>query len=182
MKRLVVGVALAVLAASPAWAALKVGDKAPDFTLPGAKAGAPFTYSLKSHLKQGPVVLYFFLGAFGSGCNIETHTFAEAADQYKALGASVIGVSRDEMGELTRFSSDTRYCSGKFPLAADAKGDVVRAYDAVFAAQPEYASRTSYVIAPNGKIIYEYTSLDPTKHVENTMAALKAWKAKGGKA
>ena len=180
MKRLLAGIALAALAAAPAYAAIKVGDKAPDFTAQASQAGKPFTYSLKAQLKKGPVVLYFYPAAFTSGCNIEAHEVAEATDQYKALGATVIGVSHDGIDKLNQFSADTRYCSGKFPVAADPTGTVIKSYDAVLAIKPEYANRTSYVIAPNGKVIYEYTSMDPSKHVENTMAALKAGKA-GGK-
>jgi peroxiredoxin len=48
-------------------------------------------------------------------------------------------------------------------------------YDAVLAKKPEYANRTSYVIAPTGVIIYSYTEMNPEKHVENTMAAVKKW-------
>ncbi len=54
---------------------------------------------------------------------------------------------------------------------------ITKSYDAVLAAKPEYANRTSYVIAPDGIIIYEYTSMNPDKHVENTMAAVQKWKA-----
>jgi peroxiredoxin Q/BCP len=61
-------------------------------------------------------------------------------------------------------------------VASDADQSITKAYDAVLAAKPEYANRTSYVIAPNGKIIYEYTAMDPTKHVDNTMAAVQKWK------
>ena len=180
MKRLLTSVVmLAALAAVPAHAALKTGAKAPDFTAQASQAGKPFTFSLKAQLKKGPVVLYFYPAAFTSGCNIEAHDFAEATDQYKALGATVIGVSHDGIEQLNKFSADTRYCSGKFPVAADPTGAVIKSYDAVLPIKPEYANRTSYVIAPNGTILYEYTALDPTKHVENTMAALKAWKAKG---
>jgi peroxiredoxin len=181
MKRLLAGIALAALAAAPAYAALKIGDKAPDFAAQASQAGKPFAFSLKNQLKKGPVVLYFYPAAFTTGCNIEAHNFADATPQYKALGATVIGVSHDGIEKLNKFSADTRYCSGKFPVAADPNGTVIKSYDAVLAVKPEYANRTSYVIAPNGKIIYEYTSMDPTKHVENTVAALKAWKAKGGK-
>ena len=179
MKRLLTGLALTALLALPAHAALKTGAKAPDFTAQASQAGKPFTFSLKAQLKKGPVVLYFYPAAFTSGCNIEAHDFAEATDRYKALGATVIGVSHDNIDKLNQFSADTRYCSGKFPVAADPNGTVIKSYDAVLPVKPEYANRTSYVIAPNGTILYEYTAMDPTKHVENTMAALKAWKTKG---
>jgi thioredoxin-dependent peroxiredoxin len=62
----------------PAAAALKAGDKAPDFTLDAALAGKAFRFSLRDALKQGPVVLYFFPAAFTSGCTLEAHLFAEA--------------------------------------------------------------------------------------------------------
>lgn len=180
MKRVLAGVAMAAVAgallAGPAWAALKVGAKAPDFTAQASQAGKPFTFSLKKQLHKGPVVLYFYPAAFTSGCNAEAHAFAEATPQYAALGATVIGVSHDDIDKLNKFSADTRYCSGKFPVVADPQGSVIKSYDAVLAAHPEYANRTSYVIAPNGTVLYEYTAMDPSKHVDNTMEAIKAWK------
>jgi peroxiredoxin len=53
----------------------------------------------------------------------------------------------------------------------------MKSYDAVLVLKPEYANRTSYVIAPTGKILYEYTDLNPEKHVANTMAAVQQWVA-----
>ena len=181
MKRVLAGVAMAAVAGAmitaPAWAALKVGAKAPDFTAQASQAGKPFTFSLKQQLRKGPVVLYFYPAAFTSGCNAEAHAFAEATPQYAALGATVVGVSHDDVDKLNKFSADTRYCSGKFPVVADPAGSVIKSYDAVLPVKPEYANRTSYVIAPDGKVIYEYTAMDPSKHVDNTMAAIKEWKA-----
>ena len=66
-------------------------------------------------------------------------------------------------------------CRNKFAVASDADGSIMKNYDAVLAAKPEYANRTSYVIAPTGEIIYSYTELKPDQHVENTMAAVKKW-------
>jgi peroxiredoxin len=180
MKSVIAGVATAAVAgamlAFPAWAALKVGARAPDFTAQASQAGKPFTFSLKKQLKKGPVVLYFYPAAFTSGCNAEAHAFADATPRFAALGATVIGVSHDGLDKLNKFSADTRYCSGKFPVVADPQGTVIKSYDAVLAAHPEYANRTSYVIAPGGTVLYEYTAMDPTQHVDNTLAALKAWK------
>jgi peroxiredoxin len=59
------------------------------------------------------VVLYFFPKAFTTGCTAEAHEFAEASDQFKALGATLIGMSADDIGTLHKFS--TQACSGKFP-------------------------------------------------------------------
>ena len=166
------GVATAV---APSSAALSTGSKAPSFTLPATQAGNVFTFSLAEALKKGPVVLYFYPAAFTPGCTIEAHDFAEAIDQYKALGATVIGVSHDALDTLKKFSVSD--CRSKFAVAADTNQEVMHEYDAVLAAHPQYANRTSYVIAPNGTIIYTYTSLDPSLHVQNTLNALKAWKA-----
>jgi peroxiredoxin len=126
-------------------------------------------------LKKGPVVLYFYPAAFTTGCTIEAHEFADAIDQYKALGATVIGVSHDPLDKLQKFSVSE--CRSKFAVAADTNGAVMKAYDSVLAQHPQYANRTSYVIAPDGTIIYTYTSLDPSLHVQNTLTALKAWAA-----
>src|SRR5208283_2636642 len=165
--------------ASPLYAALKPGDQAPDFTTQATLAGKPFTFSLANALKSGPVVLYFYPAAFTPGCTVEAHNFAEATDKFKALGATVIGVSHDNIETLNKFSVSE--CRNKFAVAADPDQTITKEYDAVLAAKPEYANRTSYVIAPNGKIIYEYTALNPDKHVENTMAAVEQWKASNKK-
>jgi peroxiredoxin len=175
MLRLAVLVIASVMLAFSANAALKPGDVAPDFTAPASLGGKEFSFSLAEALKKGPVVLYFYPAAFTPGCTLEAHAFAEAIEQYAALGASVIGVSADDIATLNKFSVSE--CRGKFAVAADGDQKIMKAYDAVLENKPEYASRTSYVIAPNGRILYEYTNLDPGSHVENTLDAVKKWKA-----
>jgi peroxiredoxin len=161
-------------------AALDIGDKAPDFSLDASLAGNPFRFSLADALKQGPVVLYFFPAAFSVGCTIEANKFAEASDEYKQLGATVIGVSHDDVETLKKFSATE--CRNKFAVGADADQSVMKSYDAVLALKPDYANRTSYVISPDGKIVYQFTSLNPFRHVANTMAALKGWATTARKA
>jgi peroxiredoxin len=86
-------------------------------------------------------------------------------------------VSRDDLDTQKKFS--VQECRGKFPVASDADQSIMKAYDAVLHYRPDYANRVSYVIAPNGKIIYQYTSLNPMKHVSNTLAALRTWAKTG---
>lgn len=173
MKRtMAVLLTLAVLSLN-ARAALDIGDNAPHFTAPAALGGKVFEYSLRDQLAKGPVVLYFFPAAFSEGCSIEAHEFAEAIGKFEALGASVIGVSGDDVEVITRFS--VQACQGKFPVAADAKKAVIKSYDAAMVTRPEYANRVTYLIAPNGKVVYTYLSLNPNKHVEKTLAALAQW-------
>ena len=87
-----------------------------------------------------------------------------------------MGVSNDKIDTLSKFSVSE--CRGKFPVAADQEQKVMRAYDAVMMLASNYASRISYVIAPDKTIIYEYSSMSPDKHVENTLQALEQWRAK----
>ena len=182
MKRLIAGLVLAGLMGAPALAALKPGDKALKFEAPASLGGKVFTFKMADALKKGPVVLYFYPAAFTPGCTIEAHEFADAMADYKKLGATVIGVSRDDIDKLNKFSVSE--CRSKFPVAADGDGRITAAYDATLQPPPQWgpnakpvSNRTSYVIAPDGKVLYEYTSLDPSKHVENTMGAVRTWLA-----
>ncbi|MBC7728629.1 MAG: peroxiredoxin [Microbacteriaceae bacterium] len=165
-----------LLATGGAQAALDVGDKAPSFALEASLAGNSFRFNLAEALKTGPVVLYFFPAAFAIGCTIEAHQFAEAIDQYKALGATVIGVSADDIDTLKKFSATE--CRNKFAVGADADKTVMKAYDAVMAFKPDFSNRTSYVIAPDSTIVYQFSSLNPYRHVSNTLGALKTWSSK----
>ena len=79
MRKVLTGLSLAVLLASPAAAALPAGSKAPNFTTTGAIAGKSFRLNLAQQLKHGPVVLYFYPKAFTKGCTLEAHAFSEAA-------------------------------------------------------------------------------------------------------
>jgi thioredoxin-dependent peroxiredoxin len=168
-----IGAALALQ--MPAQAALDIGDRAPNFSIPAALGGNVFTFSLAEQLAKGPVVLYFFPLAFSEGCSLEAHQFAEATAQFQALGASVVGVSGDDIDTLSKFS--TQACQSKFPVASDPSKKVITSYDAVMKQQPDYANRISYVIAPNGSVVYNYVNLNPERHVERTLRALKEWAA-----
>jgi len=163
----------ATLFSGLASATLPDGAPPPDFTTQASLAGKAFTFSLADALKKGPVVLYFYPAAFTPGCTVEAHNFAEATDDFKALGATVIGVSYDSIETLNKFSVSE--CRNKFAVASDADQKIMKAYDAVLAQKPEWADRVSYVISPEGRILYSYADLNPNKHVENTMAAVRSW-------
>lgn len=170
------GALCAAAMTTPAFAELKAGTKAPDFTAPAYLAGQPFTYKLSDALKKGPVVVYFFPAAHTKGCNIEAHLFSEAIDQFKAEHATVIGVTAGNVDQLADFSKETEHCGGKFPVASDPGAKIAKEYDAILAQKPDWSNRTSYVIAKNGEVADVYSSLDPTDHVNKTLAAVKALK------
>jgi len=165
---------LALLGVSlPAIAALDIGENAPAFIAQAALGGTVYNFSLAESLKKGPVVLYFFPAAYSEGCSIEAHYFADATEQFQALGASVIGVSGDDIETLTKFS--VQVCQNKFPVASDKSQAIMKSFDAVMQTRPEYANRISYVIAPDDTVVFQYMSLDPTRHVGKTLGALRSW-------
>jgi len=168
--------ALVAAAGSSATAALMPGDKAPDFAIEATLGPSVFRFSLAETLQAGPVVLYFFPAAFTKGCTAEAHDFSEATEAFRQLGATVIGVSHDGIDKLKEFAVSE--CRSKFAVGADTDQHVMKAYDAVLKLRPELADRISYLIAPDGTVVYEYSSLNPDKHVANLMEALKAWRAR----
>jgi thioredoxin-dependent peroxiredoxin len=162
--------ALALTAAGPASAQLAEGAKAPTFATKAALAGKEFGFSLAAALAKGPVVLYFYPKAFTQGCTLEANAFADAMPQFKAAGASVIGMSNDDIETLKRFSREE--CRDAFPVGV-ASPKVIAAYD-VAMGNSGLSSRTSYVIGRDGKIVTVYSSGDYRGHVTKTLEAVKA--------
>lgn len=174
MRGLRTTLALAVAMFSiPVSAALAPGARAPMFTTDASLAGKPFRFSLAEALKKGPVVLYFYPAAFTKGCTLEAHEFAEATDDFAKLGATVVGMSADKIEVLNRFSREA--CRDKFAVGA-ATPAMIKAYD-VELPVVAMSNRTSYVIAPDGRVIYNYSAMAAKGHVANTMAAVKSWRA-----
>lgn len=166
---------LAALLCAPvaALAALKAGDPAPPFNTPAAVAGQAFDFDLSAALKKGPVVLYFFPKAFTKGCTVEANAFAEATPQFAALGATVVGISHDDIDTLKRFSREE--CRDRFAVGSDPAARTIKAYDAG-SLLPGMASRISYVIGPDGKIAFTHEGSNPIKHVEQTLQAVRRLK------
>jgi len=162
-------------ASAPAGAHLRVGARAPEFRLQAARGGDVETVDLRAALAKHVVVLYFFPKAFTKGCTVEAHLFSTHAADFAKLGAQVIGVSADDIGTEKRFS--TQACRSAFLVASDPGLAVAARYDAIY--KPTLANRTSYVIARDGTIAYAYTDLEPWKHVDNTLAAVRALRAAG---
>ena len=168
----------AVILPAQGIAALQQGAKAPDFTLGAAQASKEFPLSLKQTQRHGPVVLYFFPAAFTPGCTVEAHMFAEANSRFNQLGARVIGVTAGNIHRVAEFSRSE--CRDKFAVAADPGAKVAAQYDATMqgADGKPLSNSTSYLIAPNGTILLSYTDSKPQAHIEKTMAAVRAWKAR----
>jgi thioredoxin-dependent peroxiredoxin len=177
LARLLLGCFLVGLLPSLAWSELKVGTIAPAFSTKAAQGGTDLTFTLSDALKKGPVVVYFYPKSFTSVCTEEAHLFAEAMSEFETLGASVIGISTDTIATQREFARMA--CRDKFPVAADPNGDVAKAYDVlVRRGGGIIASRTSYVITPDGKIASALTAGDADSHIQSALASVKAWKAR----
>jgi thioredoxin-dependent peroxiredoxin len=187
MKRLVLAAAAALLFAAPAFADLEVGAKAPEFSAQGMKGGQAFTFKLSDALKTGPVVVYFFPAAYTQGCTVETKLFADAADDFKAAGATLVGLTAgarladgtmagasENLARLAEFSAE--HCRDKFPIAAISK-ETIEGYKVTLSARPDWTERTSYVIGQDGKVALAYNDMKPNEHVSKTLEAVKAIKA-----
>ena len=182
MKRLLFTTLLSGAIALPAMAALKEGDKAPEFTTQASLDGKAFTFSLKDALKKGPVVVYFYPSAYTGGCNLQAHTFATDMDKFTAAGASVVGVSLDSIARLNDFSADPEYCAGKLPVASDADGKIAASYELKVmqgrAGMKDtrgveidhgFTERTTFVVTPNGKIAGTVGGVSPKENVEKAL-------------
>jgi len=191
MKRLLLVGLMSTAVALPALAALKVGDAAPDFTTQASLAGKEFTFSLKDALKQGPVVVYFYPSAYTGGCNVQAHNFAVNYDKFAAAGASVVGVSLDNIARLNDFSADPEYCAGKLPVASDAAGSIAKSYDLKVNAGPPgikdtrgkeighgFAERTTFIVTPDGKIAATVGGVAPLENVQKALEAVQKLPAK----
>ena len=193
MKRLLVAILSVGVLTIPAFAALKQGDKAPDFSAKASLAGKEFNYSLKDALKKGPVVVYFYPSAYTGGCNIEAHTFAENKEKFDAVGATIIGVSRDSIQRLNVFSADPEYCAGKIAVASDATGAIADSYGLTKSApragmkdtrgveiDHEFTERSTFIVTPDGKIAATFSTNDdkisPADHVAKSLAAVQQLK------
>jgi peroxiredoxin len=192
MRRFVIAAAVVLAVALPAHAALKAGTAAPDFETQASLAGKAFDFSLADARKNGPVVVYFYPSAYTGGCNVQAHSFAEAADDFKAAGATIIGVSQDSIKRLNDFSADPNYCAGKFPVASDPDGAIARSYDLKVMNKAgmkdtrgveidhAFTERTTFVIGADGRIAAVLSTNDdkigPADHASKALEIVKGMK------
>jgi thioredoxin-dependent peroxiredoxin len=169
---------------------LSTGSVAPAFTARASLAGKDFDFSLKKALAKGPVVLYFYPAAYTGGCDLEAHTFAELKDKFTAAGATIIGVSADDIQRLNSFSSDPDFCAGKFPVASDPGGKIAATYGLQLIPPVPgvkdvrgkevthgFIPRTTFVINKEDKIVAVFSSktdkISPDEHVKRALAIVK---------
>jgi peroxiredoxin len=165
MKKLVVTVlagcaALFAQQAQPPKTHLKVGDAAPDFTLPATPSGKPV--KLSDLRGQKAVVLAFFPAAFTGGCTKEMLAYQAGLGNFEGIATQVYGISTDNVPSLNAFAEKLGV---KFPLLSDfAKREVARSYG-VLIAERGLANRATFVVDLEGKIAHieeGSAAIDPT--------------------
>lgn len=172
--------------ALPAFTELKEGSAAPQFATLASFAGKSFSYSLADAIKKGPVVVYFYPTAFGGGCSIQARAFAQNYEKFTAAGASIVGVSLDDIGRLNEFSAHPDFCASKFPVASDTDGKIANSYGLVVNEKTrgrkdnrgvvvEHGSidRTTFIVGSDGKVITTLGGFTPTENVEKSLAAVQ---------
>lgn len=150
--------------------ALKVGDPAPDFSLPDAN-GKIFKLA---DLKGQRVVLYFYPRDNTPGCTKEACAFRDSYAEFQDREVVVLGISTDDAKSHEKFA--TKY-NLPFPLLIDAEGTVAAAYDSYGLKKfmgKEYMgiTRNTFVIDPDGRIEKIYKKVKPETHVEEILANL----------
>lgn len=189
-RMLLLGAISVGLVSTAVLADLQPGTAAPQFTAMASKNGKSFHYSLKSALRHGPVVVYFYPSAYTKGCDIEAHTFSVNISKFTAAGASVVGVSLDSISRLNDFSKDPDYCAGNFPVASDPDGHIATSYDLKVSAARAgandvrgveighgFAARTTFIVKPDGTIAATVGGVAPADNVDKTLAAVQALSA-----
>ena len=188
MNRLLAALVTSAVLVAPSYAALKAGDAAPEFKAKASLAGKAFDFSLKDALKKGPVVVYFYPSAYTQGCNIQAREFALNMEKFTAMGATIIGVSMDDINRLNDFSADPEYCGGKVAVSSDSDGKIAKAYDLKVTEREGmkdsrgteishgFIERTTFVVTPDGKIAATITGVPAAENVKQALAAVEQLK------
>jgi len=150
---------------------LAEGDKAPAFTLPDQKGDKVKL----SDLKGQTVVLYFYPKANTSGCTTQACGVRDRKADYAAAGATVIGISPDEVKDIDKFAG--KYDLG-FTLLADADHAVAEKYGtwvekSMYGRKYMGVQRATFIIDPKGKIAKVFPKVQPKKHDDLVLAALE---------
>jgi peroxiredoxin Q/BCP len=146
---------------------IRVGDKAPNFTLPKQDGS---TVTLEELLARGAVVLYFYPKDDTPGCTAEACSFRDAYEDFKDAGAEVVGISSDSAGSHKAFADRHRL---PFVLVSDQGGKVRKLYG-VPSTLGLLPGRVTYVIDAGGVVRHVFNSqLNATKHVTEALDVLK---------
>ena len=149
---------------------LKIGTKAPDFSLPDQNGE---THSLADY-RGHKVILYFYPKDMTSGCTKQACSFGELYPQFREKGAVVLGVSKDSVESHKRFEEEHGL---PFPLLSDTGLDVIGAYDVLKPGKDGKPTksliRTTYLIDENGMITKAFGGVKPSENAAQMLETLE---------
>lgn len=198
MKALLLSIILAVSGLGVAQAqempGLREGQSAPDFT---AESYQGTTVRLSDYLKEGPVVLVFYRGAWCPYCNLHLQQFQSRIEDFNRYGASIIAISVDKPAKGAETVAEGNL---DFQVIADSQAEILEAYELIFRVPDELAEKykneygidleahsgrtdhviaipATYVVAPSGEIVYAFANEDYKVRAEPELiiGALEAW-------
>ncbi|WP_374764005.1 peroxiredoxin [Yunchengibacter salinarum] len=149
------------------------GDTAPHFTLPATTDSGEI--SLAERLSAGPVVVYFYPRDNTPGCTTEAQDFTRLKADFDALGATVIGISRDSLRKHHNFTEKQGLA---IPLAADEGGTVCAAYG-VWVEKTMYGKksfgieRSTFLVAPDGSLAGVWRKVKVKDHAAAVLEAVR---------
>ncbi len=150
---------------------LKVGDIAPDFSLPDEEG----TLHALANYRGTPVVLYFYPKDDTSGCTTEACNFRDDYSAYQGLGVVILGVSADDERSHTKFKQKYDL---PFHLLADTEKEVVQRYGVwgrkkMYGKEYDGIFRTTFLIDGAGKIAHVFEKVKPSEHSAEVLEAIE---------
>ncbi|MFT8736048.1 MAG: peroxiredoxin [Zymomonas mobilis] len=162
-----------LIAGTPSYARLSMGFHAPPFEASGMMMAMPFHFNLDQTLKNGPAVLYFSAAGMDLGCREDAQPLLKAAPKLRLYGAFLIAFSVTDQSP-----SILRNCRVQLPVAI-ANQSITKLYAVNYPLSP--AQNTTYVIAPDRRILLTYVSDDPASHMAKAMEVIQNWQKSGRK-
>jgi thioredoxin-dependent peroxiredoxin len=145
---------------------LKVGDLAPDFSLPGSDGK---TYKLADYRGRQAVVLAWFPKAFTPGCTTECKVMGQRGTRIKAFDVAYFTASVDKPEKNKQFAESV---GADYPILSDPGGNVAHEYGVTGAVQ-KWASRWTFFIGKDGHILFIDKNVRPSTHADDIAAKLK---------
>lgn len=149
--------------------AVELGDKAPDFELPD-QHGARF--HLADALGRGAVVVFFYPKDETPVCTAEACSFRDAHEDFVAAGATVVGISSDDVASHKRFSARHRLT---YPILADTDGQVRRLFGVPRGMFGLSDGRVTYVLDAEGVVRHRFAAtLKAAEHMREALGIVRA--------
>ena len=146
---------------------VKLGQKAPDFSLNGFNRNNPSQTNWSLDFFKGKwLILYFYPKDFSSGCSLEAKSFQDNISKFKKLNSSIVGISADNEKEHESFCTSAKL---GYTLLSDPTGEISKAYDSWL---DPYSKRNTFIINPKGIVVYKWIGVRPIGHSEQVLEEL----------